>query len=128
MAAWLASTVVSAPFSSSQPLPIEEIVNRADVSLHTLVGVALVNGNYEEIFLLGFLVRGLSSYGTLVAVGVSLGVRVLYHLYQGPVGALSVFGFGLVLSIYYVRTRALFPVIFAHVFGDILPFLWRGAP
>src|SRR5262249_43457294 len=112
--------------SSSQPLPIQEVVDRADVSLLTVVAVAIVNGNYEEIFLLGFLVRGLESYGRVVAVVVSLSVRVLYHLYQAPIGAFAVFGFGLIVSLYFVRTRSLFPVIFAHVLGDIVPFVLSG--
>ena len=48
---------------------------------------------------------------------------MLYHLYQGPLGAVWVLGFGLVMSLYYVRTRKLFPVVIAHVLADIVPFV-----
>jgi membrane protease YdiL (CAAX protease family) len=58
-----------------------------------------------------------------VAVGVSLLVRVLYHLYQGPLGAVYVGAFGLVLSLYYVASGKLFPVVLAHALWDIVPFL-----
>lgn len=121
IAAWLAV----APFVASQPAqPIDALMSNASLSLSTLVAVALVNGAYEEIFLLGFLLRGLRGYGLSFALGVSLLVRLLYHLYQGPLGAVSVLAFGLVLSLYYIRTNALFPVVFAHVLADIIPFVW----
>lgn len=121
IAAWLAV----APFVASQPAqPIDALMSNASLSLSTLVAVALVNGAYEEIFLLGFLLRGLRGYGLSFALGVSLLVRLLYHLYQGPLGAVSVLAFGLVLSLYYIRTNALFPAVFAHVLADIIPFVW----
>ena len=58
----------------------------------------------------------------VAAVGVSLLVRVLYHLYQGPMGAISVLGFGLILSLYYVRTQRLWPIVVAHILADVLAF------
>jgi len=105
--------------------PIEKLMAHATVSLPVLVAAAVVNGNFEEIFLLGYLARGLAGRGFAIAVGVSLAVRVTYHFYQGPAGAAFVFGYGLLVGIFYVRTRALFPVIFAHVLGDVAPFLLR---
>jgi uncharacterized protein len=124
VASLIASWIAIAPFVSSQPSqPIDALVSSASVSLPSVIAVAVVNGAYEEIFLLGFLLKGLRGYGLSVALGVSLLVRVLYHLYQGPLGAVSVLGFGLVLSLYYVKTNALFPAVFAHVLADIIPFL-----
>jgi membrane protease YdiL (CAAX protease family) len=35
----------------------------------------------------------------------------------------SVVSAALVLGVYYLRTRALFPVVFAHVLADIIPFV-----
>ncbi|MEM4988334.1 CPBP family intramembrane glutamic endopeptidase [Collimonas sp. H4R21] len=116
--------ISTAPFASSQGAqPIDSMVAHASVSLSTVVPLALINGAYEEIFLLGFLLRGMRGYGLSIAMGVSLLVRVLYHLYQGPLGAISVFAFGLVLSLNYVRTGSLFSAVFAHVLADIIPFL-----
>ncbi|MDR0480081.1 MAG: CPBP family intramembrane metalloprotease [Burkholderiaceae bacterium] len=125
IASWLVSFVLVTFFATTgQPeQPISKMMETASVSLPTLVLTALVNGAYEEIFLLGFLLRGLRGYGLSVALGISLLVRVLYHLYQGPLGAVSVLGFGLVLSIYYIRTGSLFPAVFAHVLADIVPFI-----
>ncbi|MFC5475530.1 CPBP family intramembrane glutamic endopeptidase [Paraherbaspirillum soli] len=116
--------VSTAPFVSSLGTqPIDSMVSNASVSLSTVIIMALTNGAYEEVFLLGFLLRGMRGYGLSVAMGVSLLVRVLYHLYQGPVGAISVLAFGFVLSLYYVRTGSLFPAVFAHILADIIPFL-----
>lgn len=116
--------IFTAPFVASQGAqPIDSMVAQASVSLPTVVLLALINGAYEEIFLLGFLLRGLRGYGLSIAMGVSLLVRVLYHLYQGPIGAVSILAFGLVLSLNYVRTGSLFTAVFAHVVADIIPFL-----
>jgi membrane protease YdiL (CAAX protease family) len=124
IASLMTSWVAVAPFAASQPSqPIDALVSSASVSLSSVIAVALVNGAYEEVFLLGFLLRGLRGYGLSIALGVSLLVRVLYHLYQGPLGAVSVLAFGLVLSLYYIRTNALFPVVFAHVLADVIPFV-----
>ena len=37
-------------------------------------------------------------------------------------GAISVLGFGLILSLYYVRTQRLWPIIVAHILADLLAF------
>lgn len=97
------------------------------VSLASTVAFAMVNGTFEEVFLLGVLLRGLKGQGMWFAVGFSMVVRLLYHTYQGPVGLLSVFAFGLVLTAFYLRTGRLWPVVFAHILGDIVPvFLAEG--
>src|SRR6185295_521108 len=95
----------------------------APIGLTALVTLGIVNGAYEEMFLLGFLLRGLRGYGLSFAIGASLLVRVLYHLYQGPLGAMYVGVFGLVLSLYYVASARLFPVVLAPALWDIIPFM-----
>jgi membrane protease YdiL (CAAX protease family) len=120
----LASWIVTAPFGTSQHEElIDALVSSAPLSPFSVTVLALVNGAYEEIFLLGFLLRGLQGYGLPVALGVSLLVRVSYHLYQGPLGALSVLAIGLVFSLYYIKTQSLFPVVFAHTLVDIAAFM-----
>lgn len=124
--ALLASLAVTSPFGGGgYEEPLEDLMSGQSISLATLVALGIVNGSYEEIFLLGFLVRGLRGYGLGVAIGVSLLVRVVCHLYQGPLGAVSVLAFGAVLSLYYVSSGRLFPAVFAHAVADIVPFLWN---
>lgn len=57
-----------------------------------------------------------------MVVGVPLLVRVLYHLYHGPVGALWILTFGLVFTAFYLRSVNLWPPVLAHVLWDIVPF------
>lgn len=108
--------------------PIERMVHEARVSLEVVVPMAMINGTFEEVFLLGFLMRGLRQHGTAVALGTMLLVRVLYHLYQGPWGAVAVLAFGEVLGMFYLRTQRLWPVVFAHVLCDIVPFVAASSP
>ena len=93
------------------------VVNR-HVTLPAIIALAMVNGLYEETFLLGYLQRGFLAAGPSFAIGLSVLVRVLYHLYQGPLGALSVLLFGLVVSLFHWRTGKLWPVVFAHTLAD----------
>lgn len=101
-------------------MPVEEMAAQAQVSLPVIMLVSVVNGAYEEVFLLGYLMRGLRRYGASTALGITLLVRLLYHMYQGPVGALGVTLFGAVIGIYYQRTGRLFPVVASHVIADAI--------
>ncbi len=120
----LAGHLVVSPFYSADlERPISDLVEGSRMSVGALVPLAMVNGAFEEVFLLGFLQRGLLPYGNSGAVGVPLLVRVTYHLYQGPLGALSVAAVGVVLGLAYLRRGVLFEPVFAHVLADIVPFL-----
>jgi len=126
VSAWIASVVATAPFASpEQPMAAE--FSFAGVSLASTVLFAMVNGTFEEIFLLGVLARGLRGYGLSVAIGVSLLVRVLYHLYQGPLGAVSVLAVGLTFTLFYLRGEQLWPPVLAHILLDIVPVYAAGA-
>lgn len=125
---YLASMLLSSPLwalfgtADSVSQPIEEMVTGATISFLPLVALSVVNGLYEETFLLGYLQRSLDRSGALFAIGLPLLVRVLYHLYQGPAGAASVIGFGIVLGVYFRWRRDLWSVVFAHIFADIAAF------
>lgn len=103
--------------------PIERMMQTARPSMAMVLALSVVNGLYEEVFLLGYLQKGLRHHGASFALGVSVLVRVLYHLYQGPNGALSLAVVGIVFGVFYLRTGWLWPVVFAHMLADTLPFL-----
>ena len=84
-------------------------------------------GTFEEVFLLGVLVRGLRAYGVSIAIGFPLLIRLLYHLYQGPLGAVWVLAFGLTFTLFYVRIGRLWPAVFAHMLWDIVPVVLADA-
>jgi uncharacterized protein len=122
-AAWLAGLILTLPFAGLPEQPIDRMMEDSQVTVPTVVVLAMVNGPYEEVFLLGFLQRGLRHFGLSIALGVVLLVRVLYHLYQGPAGAVWVLGVGLVFGLYFARTERLWPPVFAHILWDIVPFI-----
>ena len=99
---------------------VAEFAQSVSLTLPVALLVSVVNGAYEEFFLTRYLISALSASGAAIAIGVSALVRLMYHLYQGPVGALSVVGFGLVVSVFYWRYREIWPVMFAHMFADFV--------
>lgn len=119
---FLGAVVTSAFVDPQNTEPIERMVTESRLSMPVIIAFALVNATFEEVFLLGVLVRGLRSQGLSIAIGLPLLVRVLYHLYQGPVGAVWILVFGLFFSLFYVRRPVLWPLVFAHVLWDIVPF------
>ena len=47
-------------------------------------------------------------------------MRMLYHLYQGPIGIITIVPLGMLYGYTYVRSRQLWPLIVAHVLVDII--------
>jgi membrane protease YdiL (CAAX protease family) len=91
------------------------------LNMQVVVVASVVNGAYEEIFVAGYVITMLSAArGPWTAINVSTGLRVLYHLYQGPLGVLTIVPMGLMFGYIYVRTRKLWPVIVAHVLMDVI--------
>ena len=118
----LVCVVVVALFET--PGQIDRVaVSFADVSPLAAVTLALVNGTYEEVFLLGVLTRGLRGFGLSVAVGLPLLVRLLYHVYQGPLGLVTVGVAGLGVTLTYLATGRLWPSVFAHILLDLVPMM-----
>ncbi|GAA6143682.1 hypothetical protein NBRC116584_35000 [Hydrogenophaga sp. 5NK40-0174] len=95
-------------------------VSAQGMSLVAIVVLSVVNAMYEEIFLLGALLRGLRGHGLQVAIGVPLLIRASYHTYQGFTGMLTVSLFGLLLSLVFIRTQRLWPVVLAHAVVDVV--------
>lgn len=103
--------------------PLAEILEKTSVSWSSVIPISLVNGTYEEVFLLGYLMRGLRRHGASTAIGITVLVRMLYHMYQGPAGVVSVALCGIVFGLYYQRRGQLFPVVLAHIIADMAAFL-----
>jgi uncharacterized protein len=125
LVAWgLVSPLFSVAEQAAQP--ISPLVAASRPTLTMIVLASVVNALYEETFLVGYLVRGFAGLGASLALGISLLVRLLYHAMQGPVGALSVVVFGLVVSLFYWRTRMLWPVVVAHALQDVIALSYHG--
>ncbi len=118
------TTVIGAFFVGTlDQQPIVQAMTQSRPSLHVVILMALVNGAFEEVFLLGFLMRGMRQHGLAIALGMPLVVRALTHVYQGPFGVVSVLAFGLVLGLAYARSNRLYPMVLAHMLADIVPFV-----
>ena len=91
------------------------------LSLPYTVALAIVNGAFEEVFLLGALVRGLRGHGLSIAIGVPLLVRALCHLYQGPAGVVWVTLVGATFTLAYVIHGRLWPPVLGDMLWDIVP-------
>jgi len=89
-----------------------------------VIAVSIVNPIFEELFLCGYLVTALKDRaGPRTAINVSVGIRLLCHLYQGIVGVIFIVPFGLILTYWYAREGRLWPLIVAHVVFDFFPLL-----
>ena len=83
--------------------------------------VSVVNGIFEELFVTGYIITSLTARrGMWTAINVSVVVRLLYHLYQGPIGIMTVVPMGLLYGYVYSRTRQLWPLMVAHVILDVI--------
>lgn len=112
-------SVAMALFPKDQQMQLVGMMGKHALGLLTVFVLSVVNGLYEEVFLLGYLQRELMPHGAAFAVGASLLVRVLYHTYQGHVGATGVLVMGLVFGLYFLQTRSLWPPVLAHILADM---------
>ncbi|HEX4304161.1 MAG TPA: type II CAAX endopeptidase family protein [Rhizomicrobium sp.] len=91
------------------------------IPLWILAVPSLINTVFEEAFETGYIVSALRRGGNIwPAIHVSVGIRLLCHLYQGPLGVLSTIPLGLIFAYWYARTGRLWPLILAHAAMDML--------
>jgi uncharacterized protein len=93
----------------------------AGLSMQLVFLVSVVNGIFEELFVAGYIITTMTARrGMWAAINTSVVVRLLYHLYQGPIGIMTIVPMGLLYGYVYSRTRQLWPLIVAHVLVDII--------
>jgi membrane protease YdiL (CAAX protease family) len=90
------------------------------VSAWVAILVSIVNPCAEELLYLGFVANALRKEGAAVAFSASVLLRVLVHVYQGPLGVISNVPFGAVLAAYYLATGRIWPAILAHSVMDLI--------
>jgi len=88
-----------------------------------IVGGAVFNPLFEEFLWLGYGVNALASrIGLRRACVMSVVLRVAVHTYQGVLAFVAILPVSVVWTLYYARTRRLWPVVVAHVILDALSF------
>jgi uncharacterized protein len=95
-----------------------EILGAPRLSLS--LAYSVVNAVFEELLWLGLGFAAFRRFGMGVAGTISAALRLLAHGYQGPLALVTVLPVGIVFTLYYVRTRRLWPVVVAHAFQDTL--------
>lgn len=115
---WLTSLFVPGEMQSAvQRYPSADPL----VSMQLVFLASTVNGIFEEVFVAGYIITAMSQVrGTWTAVNVSTVIRLLYHLYQGPLALITIIPMGLLFGHFYARTRQLWPLILAHILVDII--------
>ena len=102
------------------------------LSLAAVVATSLVNAVFEEALVLGYIVTALKRRdAALLGAAASVAIRVAYHLYQHENAYLGVLPIGLILTVWYVRTGRLWPVVVMHALWDLLamlPYAGHGTP
>jgi membrane protease YdiL (CAAX protease family) len=94
-------------------------------NLLVAVLVSIVNPVFEEVFVVGYVIKALEGrYGATFAIGVSVLIRLLYHTYQGAMAVAFIFPMGVLFAVAYWRRRALWPLILAHGLFDFIGLMW----
>jgi membrane protease YdiL (CAAX protease family) len=122
-AAWAVGiTVENGGFSQHYALP-------SGAAAWSFIGVtAIVNGFTEELIVRGYLITRLSGLmsSRAAAVLISSALFGAYHMYYGWFPALHITMTGIVMGTYFTASRRLWPVIIAHMLGDVMPFVFAA--
>jgi membrane protease YdiL (CAAX protease family) len=95
-----------------------------DIGWSSILAVTIVNPVFEETLVAGYVVSALKERHSIwFCTNVSVAIRLLYHLYLGPLGVISAIPLGLILAQWFARTGRLWPLIVAHAIGDFIPLL-----
>jgi membrane protease YdiL (CAAX protease family) len=84
-----------------------------------VVLVGIINPIFEEMLWLGYGFNALRRHGVAVAVVASVALRLIDHAYQGPFAIIYALPFT-VFTLYYARTRRLWPIVVAHMLWDVV--------
>jgi len=86
-----------------------------------MFAASIVKAVFEEILVCGYVVQSLRGrFGVALAANVSIALRMSFHLYQGPAAFLTYALFGLLFTLFYVRTGRLWPLIVAHALLSVI--------
>ena len=120
-AAMLTATVASA---SAATAAVALPAAGGALAVGGMIFAAMVKALFEEILVCGYVIQSLRGrFGIALAVNASIALRMSFHLWQGPAAFLSFAVFGLLFTLFYIRTGRLWPLIVAHALLEALQFL-----
>ncbi|HET6837087.1 MAG TPA: CPBP family intramembrane glutamic endopeptidase [Gemmatimonadales bacterium] len=89
-------------------------------SLWVSLAFSLYNAVFEELLWLALGMAAFRRFGVVPAATISIALRLLAHAYQGPLALVTVLPIGVLFTVYYIRTRRIWPIVVAHAFQDTL--------
>ncbi len=91
-----------------------------------IAALVVVNSVYEEVFVAGYVITVLKEKTSeSIAINVSVALRLLYHLYQGVLGVITIIPIGLIFGYWFAKTGKLWPLIVAHAAINLVSLLAR---
>ncbi len=92
------------------------------LSLLEILAVSIFNPVFEEIIVIGYVFKALEKkYRGWLIIIISTLIRLSYHTYQGSIIIAGILPMGILFSLFYWRSKKLFPLIIAHGLLDFVP-------
>ena len=79
-----------------------------------LILLCLIDPLYEETFEVAYILRATERDGPAFGITLSATIRLICHLYQGPIAPLTILPLGIIFAVVYWRTRRVWPLAIAH--------------
>jgi membrane protease YdiL (CAAX protease family) len=115
---WIVVEAVLGPFEISWTEPAS--VNPG-LSLTAILIASIVNPLFEESLVTGYIMKSQTARkGVWYAINISIFIRLLYHLYQGPLVVIGIVPLGWLFAYVYARWNRLWPIIIAHGILDFI--------
>jgi len=79
-----------------------------------LVLLLAIDPLYEETFEVAYNIRATEKLGPAFGITLSAAIRLICHLYQGPIAPLTILPLGLIFGFVYWKWRRVWPLAVAH--------------
>ena len=93
------------------------------ITIYSLIPMLVVNSLFEESIVVGYLFKRLEKVSGVLVILISILIRQVYHLYQGPITFFVIIPTGLVFALYYWKYQHLTPLIIAHGLSNLFTYL-----
>ncbi|MBI1213920.1 MAG: CPBP family intramembrane metalloprotease [Alphaproteobacteria bacterium] len=90
------------------------------LSLPAIVATSIVNPVFEEVFVVGYVFAALRGANGMLAINVSIALRLAYHLYQGAASVIFILPLAVMFAWWYSKRASLWPLLFAHAALDFM--------
>lgn len=86
----------------------------AKASWPAVILFLLIDPIYEETFEVAYNLRATSNDGAAFGISLSATIRLICHVYQGPIAPLTILPLGIIFAVVYWKWRRVWPLAVAH--------------